>query len=219
MRHYFNPLLLSLILICQATYARQKDSSSLANKLRNGDIVFQYIPCGDLCIAIAETTPCAREHPFNHCGIIVKAGDSVSVLEAIGKNVHATPLSVFLKRDTATQLFVGRPRKNTGVDPDAAVRKAGSLAGKPYDDVFLPGDSALYCSELVFESYQREGRPVFALVPMTFKSPRSGQTFPAWTEYYRGLNRSIPEGLPGINPCAIANDPVIRLMVFPKGTL
>ena len=113
-------LLLSLTLISQSIFARERTSTSLANKLRNGDIVFQYIPCGDLCIAIAETTPCARERPFNHCGIIVKAGDSVSVLEAIGKDVHTTPLKVFMKRDTALQLYVGRPLKSSGVDPNAA---------------------------------------------------------------------------------------------------
>ena len=218
MRSHFAARLLVLLLtvISWKAIARGDGSSSIARQLRSGDIVFQCIPCGDLCTAIVETTPCAREHPFNHCGIVVRNGDSVSVIEAIGKDVHATPLISFLKRDTAIQLFVGRPLKAAGVDTYDALRKAIALQGRPYDDAFMPGDSALYCSELVYACYLRKGKPAFALAPMTFKSPHSGETFPAWIAYYSALGRPVPEGLPGINPCAIARSPLIELLVFNK---
>lgn len=186
----------------------------VADQLRSGDIVFQYIPCGDLCTAIVETTPCAKDHPFNHCGIVVKKGDSVVVIEAIGKDVHATPLEAFLKRDTAAQLYAGRPVKGTNIKE--ALFKANLLTGRPYDDAFMPGDSALYCSELVYECYSFKGRLAFTLEPMTFKSSRTGSTYPAWTAYYASLGQPIPEGLPGINPCAISRSPMIHLMAIPK---
>ena len=208
--------LLILLLLANSAFAQTSSSLRLERKLRHGDIVFQYIPCGELCIAIAETTPCIPGRPFNHCGIIVKSGDSVSVLEAIGKNVHTTPLAVFMGRDTGSTLYIGRVRRASGLDPAAAVSKAYSFEGRPYDDVFLPGADALYCSELVYEAYQKAGKPFFGLQPMTFKSPRSGQTFPAWEQYYRDIKAPIPEGLPGINPCAIANDSRIRLMAVRK---
>ena len=87
--------LLSILLVSiSATVAGQP-----AAPLREGDILFQFIPCGPLCDAIVATTPCANEHPFNHCGIVVCSGDSVQVLEAIGRNVHTTALPAFLKRD------------------------------------------------------------------------------------------------------------------------
>ena len=165
-------LLLLLMVISWKAIARKNGGlSSIAHQLQSGDIVFQYIPCGDLCTAIAETTPCAHEHPFNHCGIVIKNGDSVSIIEAIGKDVHATQLAFFLKRDTAVQLFVGRPLKTAGFDTREALCKARALEGRPYDDAFIPGDGALYCSELVYVCYLQKGKPAFTLEPMTCIRP------------------------------------------------
>ncbi len=208
--------LILLAFISFPAFAQSGAKSKLIGKLESGDIVFQYIPCGDLCIAIAEVTPCAPGRPFNHCGIVVKEGYSISILEAIGKNVHATPLAAFLKRDTSALLYIGRLSKSSGVQNDDVIKRARALAGRPYDDVFLPGDSALYCSELVYEAYRNNGKPVFSLSPMTFKSPGTGNTFPAWAEYYNEIGQAIPEGVPGINPCAIANAQNIRLLSFRK---
>ena len=196
--------------------ARQRGLRAIAKELYPGDIVFQYIPCGALCNAIVATTPCAPGHPFNHCGIVQKTGSNVVIIEAIGRDVHATALVDFLKRDTSAQLFVGRPVFVSGLDIPGVIRAAQRLQGRPYDDAFLPGDSALYCSELVYAAYTAAGRPVFSLAPMTFKSPQTGTTFPAWTDYYAALHIPVPEGQPGINPCAIAHDPAIHLMTIRK---
>lgn len=192
-----------------------KKSKPLSAQLRKGDILFQYIPCGNLCQAIVETTPCQPTHPFNHCGILDKSGQQWMVIEAIGKDVHATPLEKFLLRDTSGQQFVGRVDLSKA-SLSAVLKKAESLKGRPYDDNFLPGDSALYCSELVYESFLDRGQHLFSLQPMTFKSPKTKETYPAWTKYYKELGTTIPEGLPGINPCAIANDDRVRVFVVEK---
>jgi hypothetical protein len=191
---------------------------SFAQKLRAGDIMFQFIPCGPLCDAIVATTPCAKDHPFNHCGIVLQEGDSLLVLEAIGKRVHTTPLPVFLERDTAKGVYVGRLRSGTGAEIAANLIRAKSLSGRPYDDVYLPGDSALYCSELVYESYYRNGEKLFHPEPMSFKTA-DGATFSGWADYYRDLGREIPEGLPGTNPCGLSRDPAIELFQVPKRQL
>ena len=196
--------------------ARQGGVRTIAKALHPGDIVFQYIPCGALCNAIVATTPCAPGRPFNHCGIVQKTGGAVMIIEAIGKDVHATTLADFLKRDTSTQLFVGRPVSVSDLDIAGIIRTAQGFQGRPYDDAFLPGESALYCSELVYAAYTAAGKPIFSLAPMTLKSPQTGTTFPAWTDYYTALQSPVPEGQLGINPCAIAHDPAIHLMTIRK---
>ena len=138
------------------------------------------------------------------------------MIEAIGKAVKLTPLNDFTRRDTASILYVGRLKKKYKAAKDDASKKAIAYVGTPYDNAFLPGDSALYCSELVWKSYEQRDTPLFHLQPMTFKSPKTGQTYSAWADYYQSLKRDIPEGIPGINPCAIANDDKITLITIPK---
>lgn len=202
-------LLGGILLLSGATASAQSGKSQLAE----GDIILQRIPCGNLCQAIIETTPCQENHPYNHCGIVhIKNGQAV-VIEAIGKAVKETPIDTFLKREKTGTISIARLKKKYRKAIAPAVVKATAYEGTPYDNVFLPGDNALYCSELVWETYkQPNGQPMFPLQPMTFKSPKTGETYPAWTDYYKDLNQPIPEGQPGINPCAIANAPQVELL-------
>jgi hypothetical protein len=184
-------------------------------QLREGDILFQKLPCGSLCDAIIETTPCSEAHAFNHCGVFRYAGGQPVVVEAIGTRVQQTPLATFMQRDTAARLSVGRVAD--GAVAESAAKKSGQYLGRPYDDAFVPGDSALYCSELIWETYQGPTGPLFTLQPMTFRS--GGRTHPGWVEYYMKLGVAIPEGEPGINPCGIAGSEAVSMMAIPKTEL
>lgn len=178
-----------------------------AQKLEAGDILFQNLPCGGMCDAIIATTPCQNDRRFNHCGIVVVDSGKIFVVEAIGKQVQKTPLPAFTARDTARKLYVGRAKISGNSRKKAALESLRYL-GRPYDDPFLPGDSALYCSELVWEAFAPNGEKLFSLKPMTFQS--GGETHPAWKKYYQALGQPIPEGVLGINPCAIANSEQVR---------
>lgn len=184
--------------------------------LQDGDIVFQKLPCGGLCDAIIATTPCVNDRRFNHCGIVHVQGNSATVVEAIGKQVQETSLGKFMARDMVGQLAIARVKSNYRKQAKASVSKAEKFLDRPYDAVFLPGDSSLYCSELVWESYldANTGEKLFSLQPMTFKE--NGATHPKWQEYYQQLGASIPEGLLGINPCAIANSDKVEFFSVPK---
>lgn len=209
---------LAFCFLCFFQSGGAQGSASDFRKLKDGDILFQHIPCGDLCQAIVETTPCQAGLPFNHCGIVAKVNKDWVVIEAIGKQVKATPLPIFFARDTTQRQYLGRLHL-----PNRALKQSVKAAkhyiGRPYDDQFLPGDSALYCSELVYDCFQKTGKPIFTLQPMTFKSPHTGQTYPAWTTYYKELQAPIPEGVPGINPCSLANDPNLHLIFIDKASL
>ena len=210
--------LLALMCMCAGFAAAQGD---YVEKLKEGDIIFQKLPCGGLCDAIIATTPCKPGLAFNHCGIIHFEGDKPYVIEAIGKAVQQIPVAEFVKRDTERVIYIGRigwlMTSNGYMMLRPAIDRAERYIGRPYDDAFLPGDKALYCSELVWECYRNhEGKPLFSLAPMTFKSPNTGATFPAWDAYYKELGVAVPEGVPGINPCAIANSDMVEMMEFRK---
>ena len=213
---------LALLLFCTGSYATSVQAQTKDSKtIREGDIIFQKLPCGGLCDAIIATTPCKPGMAFNHCGIIHFDNQVPYVIEAIGKAVKQTPLAEFEKRDTDKVVYVGRIKsKAAQVSPLSAVNAvvtALQYIGTPYDDAFLPGDKALYCSELVWECYHdKKGQPLFGLQPMTFKSPNTGTTYPAWTSYYKDIGQPIPEGVEGINPCAIANADIIDFMTLKK---
>ncbi len=187
--------------------------SSVSGTVQAGDIVFQKLPCGGLCDAIIATTPCANDRRFNHCGIVVQDSGKLFVVEAIGRAVQQTPLARFMTRDTSRLLFVGRAKTSQAIRNQFA-KASLRYIGRPYDDPFLPGDSALYCSEVVWEAFTHNGQKLFPLAPMTFKA--GGTTHPAWEAYYQSIQQPIPEGLPGINPCAIANSSRLRFFSIKK---
>lgn len=176
--------------------------------LQAGDLVFQNLTCGELCQSILAVTPCREGKIFNHCGIIQITDTGIFVLEAIGNKVQQTALSKFMQRNTNPVAFARL--KNQTALASSAVTNARQYLDLPYDDAFLPDNDAIYCSELVWASYLEKGKHIFSLEPMTFKAPGTDSTFEGWKNYYQELGQSVPEGILGISPCAIANEPFLE---------
>lgn len=181
-------------------------------RLQQGDLAFQNLTCGELCQSILAVTPCQAGKTFNHCGIVQLTDTGIFVLEAIGEKVQRTPLKTFLQRNANPVAFARLSGKSAVAA--RAVDCAVTFLGRPYDDAFLPGDSALYCSELIWECYAESGKKLFHLQPMTFKAPGTDSTFAGWKNYYQSLGRSVPEGVPGINPCGIANESFLEWLAL-----
>lgn len=177
---------------------------------QSGDLLFQDIDCGGLCDAIESVTPGVGNKHFSHIGLAYVMAGSVWVIEAIGKDVHLTPLDDFLQRQLDSngnpKVMVGRLKNQYRQLNTKAISFALQRKGTPYDDVFLYNNGKYYCSELVYDAfkYANDGNDLFNLYPMTFKDPKTGKTMPVWKKYYKKLRRKIPEGKPGCNPGSIA---------------
>lgn len=197
-----------LLLFLSALAISNAATAQTTPALKSGDLVFQNLTCGELCQAILAVTPCQTGKTFNHCGIVNVTDSGSFVIEAIGSQVAYTPMKTFVGRNENTVWFA-RLQGNENAK-QAAVPTAMKYLGRPYDDAFLPDNEAIYCSELVWESYQENGRKLFRLEPMTFKAPGTDSTFAGWQNYYHELGVPVPEGVPGISPCAIANEPFIE---------
>lgn len=185
--------------------------------VQEGDFVFQDLNCGPLCDAIEAVTEGVNQRDFSHCAMVVRVGDSLMVVEAIGNAVQLSTLPHFFRRSGDTleirNCLVARLQPAYRHLIPQASQHAVGLVGQAYDDAFLPDNQKWYCSEVLYEAYARaSGTAFFELSPMTFKDPHTGTYFPAWVEYYRALGIAIPEGVPGLNPGSISRSSKLEVV-------
>ena len=159
--------------------------------------------------AIKAATGNDCELQFTHVGIAVIGDRADSVLEATSDGgVRMTALQEFLNksaRPDGRPLVVAKRLKDTaGVA--AAIARARTFLGQPYDYSFRPDNGKLYCSELVWESYLApDGSRIFPARPMNFRAA-DGSMPPFWSELFAKLGEEIPENVPGTNPNDMARD-------------
>ncbi|WP_223274125.1 YiiX/YebB-like N1pC/P60 family cysteine hydrolase [Subsaximicrobium wynnwilliamsii] len=185
---------------------------------QEGDLLFQNLNCGELCNAIEAVTEGIDGKDFSHIALVVNVNDTLKVIEAIGNNVQINSLETFFSRsgDTAKieNVTVGRLKKQYKNLIPKAIAEAKKIIGQPYDNIFLLNNGKMYCSEMIYEIFKESNKTkdFFVLEPMTFKDPKTKVFFPAWVNYYKHLNKEIPEGLLGINPGLISRSNKISIL-------
>ena len=176
--------------------------------LLEGDLLFC---CSDTANAITSVTSGVGDSPIDHVAVVHRIGGDkgpLFVIEAVKPAVRLTPLAEFLADNP--QVIVGR--LNVEVDYSRSIRRCLAMVGKPYDDLYLPGDSAIYCSELVQMNYvTADGYLVFDTIPMSFHDA-SGQVTDYWQAFYADRGMEVPEGSPGTNPGELSRRPEITIM-------
>lgn len=176
--------------------------------LREGDLLFC---CTDSANAITAVTTGVDDYPIDHVGIVHHIGGNdgpLYVIEAVKPAVRLTSLDRFV--DEAPLVLVGRV--NVDCDVNSSVRACLRLVGKPYDDLYLPGDSAVYCSELVQLCYvNNAGELLFSTIPMSFHDS-TGTITDYWRQFYQQHGMSVPEGAPGTNPGELSRRPQVTIL-------
>ena len=176
--------------------------------LREGDLLFA---CSDTSNAITQVTSGVEDLPIDHVGIVHRIGGDggpLFVIEAIKPNVCLTPIDSFMVENP--HVLVGRV--NVEMDVYRSIRRCLAMVGKPYDDLYLPGDSAVYCSELVQMNYVTPcGELIFGTIPMSFHDA-SGRVTDYWTDFYSRRGMTVPEGWPGTNPGELSRRPQVSIV-------
>ncbi len=121
--------------------------------LRDGDIIF-HTSRSSQSAAIQRAT----HSRYSHMGLILHRGGQPFVFEAVS-TVKFTPLAQWIARGERSHYVVKRWR-----DADARLDATGvgrlrdaatNMAGKSYDLTFEWSDQRIYCSELVWKTYER----------------------------------------------------------------
>lgn len=177
-------------------------------ELREGDLLFC---CTDTANAITAVTSGVEGLPIDHVAVFHRIGGEGGipyVIEAVKPAVQLTPLDTFLCRNP--HVIIGRV--NVDFSIRRSVRRCLAMVGKPYDDLYLPGDSAIYCSELVQLNYRSvSDRPIFEPIPMSFHDS-TGQVTDYWRDFYGQRGMIVPEGAPGTNPGELSRRPQIIII-------
>lgn len=197
----------------------------------NGNVSISGIKDGDLLFVvngngnnITKVTKGVDGLGIDHVAVFADG----NIIEAIPEyGVMESPLDSFMIRLTdGESVLVGRVE---GLDVDASVANARRFLGKPYDDIFMPSDSAIYCSELVQKSFvfkRRNQRPqrlgsggcdrnacklIFGTIPMSFHDS-TGNVTEFWTKFYASRGLTVPEGEPGTNPGQLSRDSNVEII-------
>lgn len=205
-RFVLNLLLLLVGLVAVPAYAQNDSLPMLSvNDLRTCDLLFAVNERGN---AITQSTSKLGELPIDHVGILyIKGGKPLVVEATTGYGVRSVGVAQFLADNPVC--VVGRV---DGINSLKSVTNALRFDGLPYDSLFEPDDSAMYCSELVQKSFvDTLGHAVFGTIPMSFHDA-TGKILPYWTELYRRHGRKVPDGAPGTNPSQLSNDHRTKLV-------
>lgn len=190
------------------------------DKLRTGDLVFVGLPMDygadkdSMAGAISAST---GDDSLNiiHVSILEVGRDTTWIIDATMKHgVDRHPIDTFFTdfrlRDGSMPVFLVKRPDVTAAQAEEFVRKAKLCLGQPYDSAFLPDNGAMYCSELVRESYVLDdGSHLFSEYPMNFLGP-DGQMPPYWTRLFARLGMDVPQGVRGTNPQKMATEPSLR---------
>ena len=178
--------------------------------LKTGDLIFVGIPAYyNLEPDSAETaiiSATREENKLNiiHVAIAEVQGDSTWIIDAtIKRGVDRYPLDTFLTdfilRDGSYPAFKVMRLKD-GSKAEEFVENAKKYLGQVYDHYFLPDNGAMYCSELVRESYiEADGSYIFSEEPMNFKDA-DGNMPVYWEQLFARLGTEVPQGVRGTNP-------------------
>ena len=194
---------------------------SCKSGIKTGDLLFVGIP-GDYSLdesemdgAISASTG-TTDLNLIHVAILEVGKDTTWIIDATIKHgVDRHPIDTMFKeftlKDGSQPTYIVKRLKDSKKAAQY-VENAKKFLGRPYDVAFLPNNGALYCSELVRESYRTpQGGYIFDEKPMNFKNA-SGEFPVYWQQLFALIGQSIPQDEPGTNPQDMSGAPVLKLV-------
>lgn len=174
-------------------------------QFQNGDLLFVTAKETGLSGAINNVTQKQKSASFDHIGILEKEGKRWFVLHAAPKGgSQKQSLKDFIEdqKNDQQNIVVYRLKPEYQKSIPAAIEKAHSMLGKPYNFNYILDENSYYCSDFVERAFREDH--IFKLEPMTFIDPKTGKTNAFWEEFYTKKSLKVPEGEPGCNPNGLA---------------
>jgi hypothetical protein len=124
--------------------------------LREGDVIFQDLACGQRCAFIRRVT----RSRYVHVGLVLMQHGQRVVWEAYNP-VGPTPLLEWVARGVDGDVAVYRPDAALLAQLPTARRGLERMRGRPYDGDYQWDDARIYCSELIIKAFAADGDAPF----------------------------------------------------------
>lgn len=186
--------------------------------MESGDLIFTQLGSDENIIS-AVTKGYRGARP-DHMGVAVQTRIGLFVLEAFPPEVRLTKVEVFLRRsaynnkkNSEPRYLIARLRPEYRSLIPPAIHYGLRQRDIPYDRLYLPDATKLYCSELVVDmfKYANSGNDFFRETPMSFRDLQTGVIHPQWVDYYKHFGISVPDGEPGSSPGDLSLDDRIEV--------
>ncbi|PTQ20982.1 hypothetical protein CWO14_05765 [Vibrio splendidus] len=183
--------------------------------MKTGDLIFTQI--GSSVNAISSVTEGFKGARVNHVGVVVENSFGIYVLEAYYPEVRLTNIKTHIRRskdnNNNPRYMLGRLRTEYHQLIPTAIEHGLNQRNLPYDHLYLTGESALYCSELVVDMFKsaNSGVEFFTENPMSFRDTETGEIHAQWISYYKYFGMKVPELEPGSNPGDLSKDSRIHV--------
>ncbi len=175
-------------------------------QLQNGDLIFVEAKQENLSGAINRVTQKSKAENFDHVGIIEISEDGTFVLHASPKRgSNRQPLNEFYNGNLESnqKMVVYRLKKPYQNSIEPALAKAKTLLGKPYNWSYVLNEESYYCSDFVERAFRENS--IFETIPMNFKNPETNQIDDFWIDFYKKIDKEVPQDKPGTNPNQLAS--------------
>lgn len=172
--------------------------------VQTGDLLFVGIPSGSgesgMVEAITASTGNGDVNFFHAAILEVDDKGVIWVIDASPeKGVSRNPLSVFLADESGTDNIYEVMRLRDNSLSGEFVENSKQYIGQKYDHTFYPDNDLCYCTELIYDSYVKDGKHLFDAAPMNFKNSE-GEYPDYWKESFEKMGVPVPQGVPGTNP-------------------
>ena len=203
--------LLKITFLLPIIYLLVSCKSTQPNGLKNGDFVFVTAKNTGLSEAINNVTQKNKKETFDHIGILKKEKETFYVLHAAtdgGSQKQELGSFIINQKSDNQNIIVYRLKNEYQKTIPKAIEKAENMLGKPYNFNYILDENAYYCSDFIERAFR--DNHIFALEPMTFKDPKTGEIDTFWKEFYTKKNLEVPEGKLGCNPNGLARSNKIK---------
>ncbi|MET0290064.1 MAG: YiiX/YebB-like N1pC/P60 family cysteine hydrolase [Pseudoxanthomonas sp.] len=198
-----------LLLICLLVTS-SLPATAWALRVQDGDLLFVTATHTGLSGAINDATGKQGQLNYDHVALVASDDAGRIVLHADDQGSRQQTLDAFLADAEARQrqVVVYRLKRGARNAIPAAIQQARGLLGKPYNFTYVQAEDSYYCSDFIERAFRADH--VFALQPMNFKNPQTGQISTYWTDFYRDKGMEVPQDKPGTNPNDMARSEVLQ---------
>lgn len=195
----------------EAYHASHLCTDSLTD-IRPGDLLF-FCDTAGMGAAVRESTG-----EYTHVALVERVDDTIWIIDATQR--YGVCRHVLAPGCGETRFpDVYRLQEPYVCSVEQFLRRAQSFIGQPYDNAFLPDNGAMYCSELIYESYVladddedgKEGggdKHLFEAKPMNWRDAH-GELPKYWETHFRQLGIPVPEGVLGTNPTDLSRSTIL----------